>query len=1092
MILKKVQSHKVSVIAIMAALLCLVGVMQTFRPPAYAQSGGGAGSGGGGAGCTGTFWCTGYGWGWGEFDVNGTGPSDRFRDGDLWPNAQNTCRAAGASTILVHIIQDSDYSGRGYDYHTSQEGMQYKMPVGSYIDNGRARVVAVETAQAAFNDARNSGAAGGLTFGVNVAWVCYNFAPPDNASCSITLSPASVTPGGSFTANFTVRNTGGVNWSVDPSNPNRYKLGTENARDNSTWGSNRQEIPGDPTGYGLIVFAGATKTFSRSFTAPSSPGSHSFSWRVLKEGEKAIVGTACSATLTVGTSSSCAFTGALPPSVIVGSTFTVGLRLVNGSGHTWTAATSTGSSGHKIGSESPRDNTTWGDRRWLMPTINNGSQADVSVTVTAPSTPGTYTLAFGVLSESVHWEFLTPCSGTVNVTPQPAITCPGQANPPHYTISMPRTYNDPDYTGSIAWSAPGPTRHTTQTSYNSHEDISDSNWGGGDVPPTLVSQYAGNPGSVTLNYTPYQQEYPYDYNQPRVHYTDTYFTRYYSLGAPYYYDEYRWNYYPDPDGTGPQTAQWKYEYYRTVHGGYYVTSYSSGSQTTARQVDGPVLPINGPPCFREYDSTVSMTLPQLDTDDRESPTRSRATATINIQFDTNDPDRGRMNMRQASRANNLPYQFHYQIQRFGAAVPTTTSGGWILNTNSSTTIGANSNARTATGAGSVNSNSVTVSVEQNASDLRVGDRVCWRFTVTEERGNINPPGTRSSTAGTESTVACSSPVVNWPYLEVFGNDIVSGGSFTGGCTNSAQLRSRFRPSQARGTSAQYAVFALGTVSGVTSASLRNDATTPAIGPLGLTFANTSGTAFGGGYAANDGIACMPDYFGSRPTTPGAVETIANFLPEFNTPNDPDPNKIEYYEINGSYTHNAVGPGVRNGVRKVFYVHGTLNINTDIRYQNTTWNDRNNVPFVVIIARDINIDPGVTQLDGVYVAQPSGGGTGTISTCTTNYGACRNPLVINGGFVAERVNFFRTRGSLRNSVVNEGRVGVVPGIGGNNSCSVPWGAAAQTATNTGTAGGNTCGAEIFSFSPEVYLSLSQILIPEDSFKLDSYVTLPPNL
>ena len=712
----------------------------------------------------------------------------------------------------------------------------------------------------------------------------------------------------------------------------------------------------------------------------------------------------------------------------------------------------------------------------------------MNVLVTAPSTPGTYTLAFRVLSEGAHWETMTICSKPVTVQTAPVGLCPNQPNPPWYTITMPRTYNDPDYTGSVAWSAPGPTRHTTQTSYNNHEDISDTNWGGVDVLPVFVSSSAGNPGSVTLDYTPYQQQYPYDYNQPRVNYTDTYFTRYYSLGAEYWYDVHEWNYYPDPDGPGPKTGEWKYEYSHSEQGGYYIESSSSGSQTENRQVDGPVLPVDGPPCYREYDSSVTMSLPILDQTDRENPSRSVVAATINVQFDTNDPDRGRVNMRQASRVNNLPYQFHYQIRRSGAPEPAAGGGGWIAVTSSSVTVTADSTQRTATGSNDVLSGSITVSVEQNASDMRVGDMVCWRFAVTEERGNINVPGNRSAATGTESAVRCSLPVVNWPYLEVFGNDVVSGGSFTGGCSTGSAINTRFRSGEARGSSSQYAVFALGSILGFTSASLRNDAATPATGPAGLTFANTSGSGFGGNYAANDGISCMPNFFGSRPSN---TTTINNFIPEFNSSNA-DPNRIEYFEVNGDHTHNAAGSGIRNGVRKVFYINGTLNINADIVYQQDTWNDRDQVPFVIFIARDINIAPGVSRLDGVYVAQPNGGGTGTINTCTLSYNECRNPLLVNGALYAERVNFYRTRGSLRNSVVNEGRPGVTPGQNGNNNCSVPWGAVVQAATNAGAMGGNTCGAEVISFSPDIYLSLSQILIPEDSFRLDSYVVLPPNL
>lgn len=927
---------------------------------------GGSGSGGAGGGCVSTFWCTGYGWGWGVFDINSGGPSDGFKNGTAWSTVYNTCSGAGARSVLIHIIQDSDYSGRGYDYLRSQEAMSYRMPVGSYIDRGRAPVVSTATAEGAFNSLDPS-LRGGLTFGVDVAWMCYNLTPPTNSgSCSISLSPSSLNPGQPFTANFTVNNTGGVNWSVDATNANRYRLGTENARDNMTWGINRLEIPGRSAGwFGQVLFAGESGSFSRSFTAPASAGTYSFSWRILEEGRQPIVGSACSATLTVAT---------------------------------------------------------------------------------------------------------------------PPLTCPGQPSPPIHTVSLPGHYYQPDYTGSIAWSAPPPTRHTTETRYTSHEDISDSNWGGLDRPPTLVSQAAGNPGNVRLDYTPYITDYPFDYNQPRVTYNESYYTRTYGLDGPYYYPVYRWEYVPDPDGTGPQTGYWRQVFDYWQLGGYYVTSSVSGNTNESWTVNGPRMD----PCFlRTYDTTsVNVSQPQL-TPDRESPsTATMSSATINLQFGVTQSGRGLANMRLASRANNLPYQMYYRIQRSGTATPAAGGLGWLPNASGNVTIAAGSTAQTATGSASVSGNNVAVTVEQSLIDLRVGDRVCWWARVSEERGNINVNGARSSTSGNFDNVNCSQPVVNWPYIEVYGNDVISGGSFGGSCSPVSQtIRVFSRSGQFRGASTQYAAFAMGTINGFTSASLRDGAGNAAQAPLGLSFANTAG-AYGGSYAANDGLTCLPDYFAARPATATAIANTSGAIASQFVATNSDPQKIEYFTTTGPLILSGT-PTAVNGVRKVFYIDGTLTINSNIT-TSTSWTNRNQVPYVMFIARDIVINGGVTQLDGVFAAQPGGGGTGTISTCQTpNYGTCTNGLVINGAFVANRVNLWRTRGSLRHARVNEGRPGVTAG-------SLLAGCSAGAASAAGTRGGPTCAGEVFSFNPEIFLTLSEILNPDDDFKLDSYVNLPPNL
>ncbi len=82
-------------------------------------------------------------------------------------------------------------------------------------------------------------------------------------------------PGQSGTVSVTMRNTGTTTWTAAAG----YKLGSENPRDNVTWGTNRIQLaPGD------AIKPGEQKTFTFTVRAPSAAGSYNLQWRMLREG----------------------------------------------------------------------------------------------------------------------------------------------------------------------------------------------------------------------------------------------------------------------------------------------------------------------------------------------------------------------------------------------------------------------------------------------------------------------------------------------------------------------------------------------------------------------------------------------------------------------------------------------------------------------------------------------------------------------------------------------------------------------------------------------------------------------------------------
>lgn len=134
-------------------------------------------------------------------------------------------------------------------------------------------------------------------------------APIEQGECTVIISSSNLTPGQSFTASFTVKNTGNGSWSVDPTVAARYRLGTTNPNDTLQWGGsgNRLDIPGYSSGFGLVLGPGQSTptgstiptTFTRTFTAPLAPGSYTFGWRVINGSGAGVSGAFCSKPITV-------------------------------------------------------------------------------------------------------------------------------------------------------------------------------------------------------------------------------------------------------------------------------------------------------------------------------------------------------------------------------------------------------------------------------------------------------------------------------------------------------------------------------------------------------------------------------------------------------------------------------------------------------------------------------------------------------------------------------------------------------------------------------------------------------------------------
>lgn len=357
-----------------------------------------------------------------------------------------------------------------------------------------------------------------------------------------------------------------------------------------------------------------------------------------------------------------------------------------------------------------------------------------------------------------------------------------------------------------------------------------------------------------------------------------------------------------------------------------------------------------------------------------------------------------------------------------------------------------------------------------------------------------------------------------PYFKSFGGDVFSGGWFIRSGTCSTAAGSNYQDNRygspandyyggilayakadgsnnpAGGASSQYAVLADGKVEYRGSPDLMGFYSNGALAFAGIpggttnavksrTFSNTvSPPDWGGLFQGSIRQShCIPDYYNKMP--PGVVtkNPLTEPLNSYGT------GAYKITPTAGS-NYNLVTADrtiVPNEKISVF-VDGSVYIGSNIIYDSTA--DADSVQKFVLVARgNIYIGPGVTRLDGYYIAQPVTDNPGTpaaddgnLWTCHPNdqaalgtgylnsYPGCRtNKLVINGAVVAKQVNFMRAPGDV---------------VGANTT---------EDSLNNAVASLNV--AEVINYTPTMVIGGPFFNPPTTTtLKVDSLINLPPSL
>jgi hypothetical protein len=152
--------------------------------------------------------------------------------------------------------------------------------------------------------------------------------------------------------------------------------------------------------------------FNLHITAPWTPGTYAFQWRMLQDtvewfGQPSPV---LQVDVGVGANAALFVAQSVPATMHPGEQATVSVTMKNIGTAPWSTA-------HRLGTAAPRDSFTWGPNRvFLASPVPPGQTMVFAFTITAPSSPGTYSFQWQMVEEGVTW--FGPATDPVQVTVQ--------------------------------------------------------------------------------------------------------------------------------------------------------------------------------------------------------------------------------------------------------------------------------------------------------------------------------------------------------------------------------------------------------------------------------------------------------------------------------------------------------------------------------------------------------------------------------------------------------------------------------------------------------------------------------------------------
>lgn len=298
-------------------------------------------------------------------------------------------------------------------------------------------------------------------------------------------------------------------------------------------------------------------------------------------------------------------------------------------------------------------------------------------------------------------------------------------------------------------------------------------------------------------------------------------------------------------------------------------------------------------------------------------------------------------------------------------------------------------------AGNANPALAALNGEVINADTPVGTRICYTLSVR--------PYSQANGDWRHSAPICIK-VSKQPKMQVWGHDVRTRGSIKMGSTmiNDAGTNKLF------GSWVEYGGFSVGVNGSFASAAGLNNGTTNTAASSwnNLTFANidNSGSSSYGMYTL-DALPKITDQFIGA-SSGGAFNSNLGIL-----------NSGTYNVGSVTIDASAVGQAAGLGKSIIIVASGTVTITGDVTYTGVagdTFTAINQIPQVVIIARNINITGAVGRVDAWLLTTLTGG---AINTCSDravdaplNSAVCSNILTVNGPVATEHLYLRRTAGS----------------------------------------------------------------------------------
>ena len=206
---------------------------------------------------------------------------------------------------------------------------------------------------------------------------------------------------------------------ADPAGPYTGQPG-QAIQFNGTWSWDED---GYITNYNWNFGDGTTSTLASPSKAYAAAGSYTVSLRVRDNSGLWSTYTSTTATVSNPTpvNNATFVSQSVPTAMNAGQPYTVSVTMYNAGTTTWTAA-----SAHRLGSQNPQDNGTWGTGRVNLPaSVAPGQSATFTFTVTAPATAGPYNFQWRMLQDGVEWFGAASTNVVINVTQPVAGSCSG-------------------------------------------------------------------------------------------------------------------------------------------------------------------------------------------------------------------------------------------------------------------------------------------------------------------------------------------------------------------------------------------------------------------------------------------------------------------------------------------------------------------------------------------------------------------------------------------------------------------------------------------------------------------------------------------